>query len=256
VAEGTTLDLFFDGQLTLRQPANGHRIGTDAMLLVALARTLQGQRAADFGAGAGAAGLGLTLLDKDRHVVLVEQDATVAAMARENVERNNLGDVSRVAEADVTSAASMRAAGIGPASLDLVIMNPPFLGEGKSRVSPIVYRRSAHVMPEGGLGAWVKAARRTLVPGGWLAMIHRADAIGDVLAQLATGFGSIRLMPIQPSANAPATRLLVAARTQSKAPTVIWPALVLHEADGAFTPSAKAIHAGTADFSGTRAAGG
>ncbi len=256
MAESTTLDLFFDGQLILRQPADGHRIGTDAVLLVALARTLPGARVADFGAGAGAAGLGLALLDARRQVALVECDAAIAALARENIERNTLGGITRVAEADITSASSMSATGIGPASLDLVIMNPPFLAEGKARVSPVAYRQSAHVMPQGGLGAWIKAARRALVPGGWLAMIHRADAIGDVLGEMATGFGSIMLMPVLPNANASATRLLIAARTQSKTPTEIRPALVLHGADGAFTPSAKAIHAGTADISGTRAAGG
>jgi tRNA1(Val) A37 N6-methylase TrmN6 len=254
VADSTTLDHFFDGKLILRQPADGHRIGTDAMLLVALARSLPGARVADFGAGAGAAGLGLARLEPARHVTLVEQDMAIAALARENVERNDLSATTRVVEADLTQASAMRESGIATNSLDMVMMNPPFLIEGRARLSPVAYRRAAHVMPEDGLAAWVKAARRALVPGGWLVMIHRADAIGDVLSQLATGFGAIALTPVHSSSATTATRLLVMARTQSKAPTVIRPALVVHEADGSFTPAAKAIHAGLADVSGRHAA--
>jgi tRNA1(Val) A37 N6-methylase TrmN6 len=250
VGEATTLDTFFGGRLHIRQPADGHRVGTDAMLLLALARSLSGQRVADFGAGAGVAGLGLAMLEPERKLTLVERDASIAALAHENSERNELLVNTRIVQADLTSAKAISAAGIDPASLDLVMMNPPFLIEGRARLSPVDYRRAAHAMTEDGLGNWIKAARRALVPGGWLALIHRADAVGDVLAHLATGFGAVSITPVHPVVAAPANRILVAARMQSKAPIEIRPALVLHDPDGAFTPLATAIHNGDARLYG------
>ncbi len=81
-------------------------------------------------------------------------------------------------------------------------------------------------------------------------LIHRPDAIEDVLAALRPGFGAIALRPVHAYADRPATRILVLARKGARAlPLSIVPALVLHETGGAFTPLAAAIHRGDAELS-------
>ena len=54
-------DAFLGGRLLLRQPADGHRIGTDAVLLAAAAPGDFSGLAIDAGAGVGAAGLALAI---------------------------------------------------------------------------------------------------------------------------------------------------------------------------------------------------
>jgi tRNA1(Val) A37 N6-methylase TrmN6 len=248
-----TRDAFLNGRITLTQPASGHRIGTDAVLLLALARgLLRGQegevRAVDFGAGAGLVGLGLALLESRVTATLIERDGAVAELAEVN--RLALaGDIaarSKVLQGDVTQLGTTAFAPELRGALDLVAMNPPYLTIGAARLSPSAYRASSHAQLHDQPLEWFRAARRVLKPGGHLALIHRADALPAILAGLEAGFGRIRITPVYPREDADATRILVTARLQSKAPAAIGPALILHAADGAFTPSAQALHLGSA----------
>ncbi len=253
-----TLDRLLDGRLTLRQPARGHRAGTDAILLAALARRLMGThprpglRIADFGAGVGSAGLALAVMEPSALVTLLEREPFLADQARANAAANAPGRAD-VIEADLTDARALREAGMPPASVDIVMMNPPFFEAGAVRASPNPQRRASHVMGTGSgregagsgqesLGDWMTAARRALAPKGQLALIHRAEALGDVLAALTKGFGAIRILPVQPDACAPAHRILVSAALGARTPLTLLPPLALHNGDGAFTPAAEAIH--------------
>ncbi|MGL5117305.1 MAG: methyltransferase, partial [Beijerinckiaceae bacterium] len=78
----TTEDAFLDGRLILTQPAKGHRIGTDALLLAA-ATDARG-RVCDLGAGIGAVGLALRLAGTE-DVVLVEREPVFLACAEVNI---------------------------------------------------------------------------------------------------------------------------------------------------------------------------
>ena len=238
----TTIDALLDGRLSLRQPAKGHRAGTDALLLAALARSLPGDHVADFGSGVGTAGLALALFEPLRRVILAEIDPDQAGLAQENIIRNQLEGRVSVVIADLTLPAAMRAAGLGEGAVDLVIMNPPFFDPAHTRSSPVAQRRGAHHMPSGDLAHWLKGARRCLKPKGHVAMIHRADALEQIMMAMKPGFGRITIRPVYPREGKPAHRLLVSARLNSKTPTVILPGLVLHDQDGSFTPQAEAIH--------------
>ena len=128
---------------------------------------------------------------------------------------------------------------------DLVLTNPPYLDPTRSRLPEDDRRRAAYAMPADGLAAWIAVAATCLKPGGLLVLIHRADAVPDLLAACRPLFGNVVLLPILPQADRPARRVLIRARKGSGAPFAIAPPLVLH-ADGAFTPLAAAIHRGEA----------
>jgi tRNA1(Val) A37 N6-methylase TrmN6 len=60
-------------------------------------------------------------------------------------------------------------------------------------------------------------------------MIWRADGLGEVLAALDRGFGSLAILPVHGSVKMPAIRLLVRAIKGGRAPTQIHAALVLND---------------------------
>ena len=248
---GTSLDLFLGGRLALRQLTTGHRAGTDAVLLAAAAGGPQGL-VMDAGAGVGAAGLALALRAPACFVRCIEIDPEAAALARENIAGNALERRADCVEADLLLAKSRRAAGLAEASAALVITNPPFLEAARSRVSPDPQRALAHAAPpppEGGepfLARWLRACAALLAPGGRIVIIHRADALDLLLAAMKSRFGGLRLLPVQPRADAPAIRILASAVKGSRAPLSLLPPLVLHGPDGRFTAQAEAIHKGEA----------
>ena len=77
-------------------------------------------------------------------------------------------------------------------------------------------------------------------------MIHRPEALPDVLAAFGDRLGAVAIRPVHPRADADAIRLLIFGVKGSKAPLRLAPAIALHEASGEFTPLAAAIHRGEA----------
>ena len=96
------------------------------------------------------------------------------------------------------------------------------------------------------LEAWIVASLALLAPGGRFVMIHRPEALSAILAAIGRRLGGVALLAVHPRAEQSAHRLLVAGVKGSKAPLRIAPPLVLHQASGAFTARAEAIHRGEA----------
>lgn len=226
-----TEDAFLGGQLRLRQPKSGHRVGHDAMLLAAATSAHSGDRVADLGAGVGAAGLAVAKRVAGIDLVLVEIDTVLADLARGNAAANAI--VADVIALDVTSAAgAFAAAGLPPDSVDIVLMNPPFNDSVRHRASPDKAREIAHVATAATLEGWIHASRRILKSGGVLTLIWRADGLAEVLAELDRGFGGLTILPVHGDAAAPAIRVLVRAIKGGKAPPRILAALMLNDKPG------------------------
>jgi len=221
-------DAFLGGQLRLKQKRSGHRAGHDAILLAAATQAQAGDRVVDLGAGIGTAGLALARRVGAIGLSLVEIDPELAALARANAAANAIDAEAIVL--DVTADAQAFAAhGLVPDSVDVVLMNPPFNDPARHRGSPDQMRHTAHVATEETLTAWVHAARRILRSNGALTLIWRADGIADVLAALSRGFGSLAIMPVHGDAGRPAIRVLVRAVKGGRAPTRLFPGLVLND---------------------------
>jgi tRNA1(Val) A37 N6-methylase TrmN6 len=102
-------------------------------------------------------------------------------------------------------------------------------------------KAAANAMPAGALERWARFAAAMLRPGGALTLIHRPDALEELLAALARRFGGVVLLPVHPRAGEPASRLLVRAVKGSRAPLQLRPGVVLHNADHSFRPQIEAI---------------
>jgi tRNA1(Val) A37 N6-methylase TrmN6 len=154
---------------------------------------------------------------------------------------------AQIIEADILAPPrERRRSGLLAESADVIATNPPFLEAGRSRSSPDAARAAAHQLPEGGIERWIAVCADLLKPRGRLGLIHRADRLSDCLRHLERAFGGVVVKSVHPRPDEPASRIVITAVKGSRAPLSIAPPLVLHGADGRFTPEAEAIHRGEA----------
>ncbi|HEY7548485.1 MAG TPA: methyltransferase [Hyphomicrobiaceae bacterium] len=235
-------DAFLGGRLRILQPGTGYRAGLDAVLLAATVEARRGAQVLDVGAGVGVVGLCVAHRLPDVRVTLVERDARLAALARRNVERNDLGARVRVVEADL-----LRPLGANPElaagaeSYDHVLANPPFHVEGRGTAAGDPVKAAANAMPAGTLDRWARFLAAMARPSGLVTLIHRADALAEVLAALEGRFGGTVVVPVHPQDRQPAARVLVRAVKGSRAPLELLPGLILHNADHSFRPGIAAV---------------
>jgi tRNA1(Val) A37 N6-methylase TrmN6 len=234
-----TEDAFLDGRVTLLQPEHGFRAGADSVLVAAAVAGANEARVLEIGCGVGAALLVCAALNPRWRFVGVERAALDADLARRNAAANGAGARVSIVEADALAEVGLD---LGD-SFDAAFCNPPFNARG---AAPDESRAHAHVS-EHPIGAWVKALANRLRGGAHLTMVHRAEALGAILAALDGRLGGVRVMPVHSFADQPAHRVLVRATKGSRAALVMLPALVLHARDGAkHTPEAEAILRGRA----------
>ena len=232
-ASDTTDDAILGGRLRLKQQKRGHRVGHDAILLAAATGARPGDHVVDLGAGVGAAGLALAARVGETTVTLVERDPALAALARENADRNDMAGRVQVAELDVADPReAFAAAGLAGGTIDWVMMNPPFNDPAQTNASPDPARRAAHTASPVDLPDWIAAAAWLLHSAGSLVLIWRADGLADVLSALPPQFGGIALVPVHGRPGQPAIRVVARASKGSRAPLSIFPALMLNGADG------------------------
>lgn len=227
-----TDDTLLGGRVRLRQPADGYRAAIDPVLLAAACGN-GAETALDLGCGAGAASLALLARLPQVRVTGIEIDAHLAALARDNAAANGWADRFAAIAGDVVQHAAT--------CFDLALCNPPYLDAARADPSPDPDKRRADVEGELPLAGWVAAALRALKPRGTLVFVQRADRLADLLAALEGRAGETVVFPLWPRAGMPAKRILVRARKGVRTPLVLAGGLVLHEADGRFTPQTEAI---------------
>jgi tRNA1(Val) A37 N6-methylase TrmN6 len=250
-----TVDAFQRGRFSLVQPmAGAHRAGMDALVLAAAVPGTFAGQVADFGAGAGAAGFAVAARLAGASVVLVEREPQMADCAARSIALPANADLAgrvRLLAADVAlSGAQRRAAGLPDHAFDFVVMNPPF-NDPRDRAAAGALRRAAHVAPSALFDAWLRSAAAVLRPGGGVAVIARPEQIGAILAAANDRFGGLEILPVHPTPERAAIRIVVRGRRGSRARLAIAPPLVLQDRPGG-APSARAeaIAAGEAGLFG------
>ncbi len=235
-------DAFLGGQLQLLQPEAGHRAGLDAVMLAAAAPVLPGARVLDAGCGMGVVGLCIAARVSDCTVHGLDINAGLVALANENAARNRLSERYHAVAADLMGPQrAIEAAGLARESFDVVVANPPFHGEGRATAAPAADRARANVMPEGGLETWIRFMTTMTKPGGRIVMVHRAEALGELLDLLDGRFGAISVFPLYPRDGEPAHRVIISGRKASRAGLTLKQGMVIHGDGQQFTPQAEAV---------------
>ena len=253
-APEVTEDRLLNGRVRLRQPAEGYRAAIDPVFLAAAVPHSQGRDAGgdgggplsvlDLGCGVGAAALCLLARLPEAAVTGLEMQPRLAALARDNAALNGQSESFRVVEGDITDRAALADAQTGTHSIsggfDEVLCNPPHQ-RAVMAAAPEPAKALANRESGAGLSDWVAAALAHVRPKGAVTFIHRADRLEDLLAALAGRAGGVTVFPLWPKPGAPARRVLVRARKDSRAPLTLAAGLVLHRPDGGFTPEADGV---------------
>ena len=232
-------DGFLGEKLRLRQPTDGFRSGHDAVLLAAMANPPQGGHVAELGSGAGVASLCFVARRSDAHVIGIEFDGEMVALAQANAAANNLGARAQFRQGDVAGAfGDLR---LVANSFDEVIANPPFHEAGTVSEMTHEGKARAHIGMEGTLDSWVKCACALTRAGGHISFIHRADALDRLLTVMPKRLGDLHVLPIMPKPKTPATRVLVRGKRDARAPVTLLPPLILQDENGESSAAAEAV---------------
>jgi len=223
-------DMLLGGRVRLMQPREGFRAAVDPVLLAAFIPARAGDAVLEAGCGSGAAFLCLAARVPGVSILAVERDATLVELAARNADLN--GATARVLAMDVRTSLAGR--------LDHAFANPPFWPAGTP--SPTPARRAAAHEADATLGEWIMALARPLRHLGTVSLVLPAARFADAAAGLrAAGCGAVRLLPLWPRAGVAAKRVLIQGRRGGRGADTLLPGLVLHGADGGWTPAAEAV---------------
>jgi len=225
-SENTTL---LNGRVKLRQSLEGLRASMDSVLLAAAVKAKTGESILDMGCGTGA--VGLCAHERLKHLSLsltgIDVQDKMIAIARGNATDN--GVQGEYIIGDVADKSLFKAE-----AFDHIVMNPPYYTKGERLQSPDPAREAAYT---GDLEIWIGSALHWLKQGGSLSIIHRADALNDILFYAQRKFGAIEVWPIHSKPNDPAIRVIVKMVRNRKTPLTMHPPIVMFDDEG--NPSLK-----------------
>ena len=127
-----TRDSFFDGRIRLAQPRRGYRYSIDAVILANGVNPKPGQTLVDLGTGCGIIPLILAFRCPAIRIWGIELQASLAAVAEENIRENHLASTVTIVCADMRAVAPES---IG-APVDIVVSNPPYRRGRSGRINP------------------------------------------------------------------------------------------------------------------------
>lgn len=233
----TTDDRLLDGRIVLRQPAKGYRAAIDPLLLAGAVPARGADRVLDLGCGAGAGALALAARLPQARVTGVERDPALAGLFAQNIRINGFDDRLKAVTGDIAALAPELRDG----RFDHAMMNPPYLEALGGTPSPDPRKQRACVEGAARLADWIEAGLAGVRRKGSITVIHRAERLDDIIALLHGRAGGVIVFPLWPKAGKAAKRVIVSAFKGVRSPAEMSPGLVLHRADGAFTPETDAI---------------
>ena len=233
--EGVSVDDFLGGAIKLVQPRDGYRVSMDTVMLAACVPAKAGERIIEGGVGSAGAALCLARRVPGAVVHGIDIQDDMLAFARRNIAYNALEDQVTVAKGCITDLS-------GPeATYDHVMVNPPYLADGKGIRPPIASKGLAHMDSSAALKDWVRFYLYRVKNRGTVSIIYRADRVDEVIAQLYRRVGELKIMPLWPRFGAPAKRVIIQGRKGVHGTASILPGLALHGDVERYTKEAKAI---------------
>lgn len=229
-------DYLLDRKVKIFQPDDGYHASSDAVLLAsAVGGVKRNDNILDVGSGTGAVALCLAQRLKEHNISVcgLELQPRLAELANLSAATNQF-DFVRFINADIKDNP------LPFCSFAHVVSNPPYAE--KDLPSPNDSKAAAHNFSSvPNLGEWIKFCIKMIRPQGRFYMINRTEALDEILYHLHGRLGGIRILPLVSKIGQNAKRVIMTARKDCKAPTVLLPPLIIHKSEGGHTPEAEAI---------------
>lgn len=246
-------DLYFNGQVVIKQPLDGYRSNLDTVLLSASIESNARGRLLDLGCGVGTAFLLAAYRSPELSVVGLDCFEACVSLAQDNIGVNAMqsrahavyGDVlnMRWARSEVVLKGCAGGDVLAEGTFDYVIMNPPYFIDKTTCLPSSLYKRQAFFAKEGDMHVWSKVAYQALKHKGTLYVIQSASRLAEVVASMAPLFGGVTLLPLQSKEGGEVKRFLIKARKNTKEPSKVLSSFVLHH-EGGYTQKMDKILSG------------
>jgi len=237
IATDSSLTTLLGGRVQLLQPINGYRTAIDAVFLAAFCLAKNNDHVLDVGCGNGSVGFCLAARQRHVHVTGLEVQSEFSALAEQGVIANSFDRRFRIFNGDLLAPPR----DILDTLYDHVIANPPYMKSSDGNQPKYANQITATVEGNASLGDWLSFLLKRTKPGGTVTVIHRADRLPDIMAWFRDHHASLTVLPILPTNNVAANRVLVRAVKSSKARFQLQQGLVVHDGNGDYSEMALKI---------------
>jgi len=225
-----TIDDFLGGKVRLKQTQ--YRATSDAVLLASAVPAKSGQSVLDVGCGSGAVVLCLMARVERLQAYAIDNQEQMVQSAKENAVLN----AQQVCVEKIDIANPPKA--WREKQFDHVFTNPPYFTETPARQNQITAKAHQQTIA---LDTWLDFCIKRVKPKGTLTIIHRAEAVPQILSLLQNRMGKIVLIPLYPKKNTPPKRVIIQATKASKTPFILHTGFVLHNDDDSRTEWAENV---------------
>ena len=212
--------------LTILQNEGSLAFGTDAYLLFAYMRRAAKDSACEFGAGSGVISLLAAAKQTFKHIKAMEVQENIAALAKQNVEKNGFSEKIDVICTDIRHADKKFNGNFG-----VIFSNPPYMtaSSGKINVNAADSISRHEIM--GTIEDFASAASRLLKFGGLFYVVYRPDRMAELLYVCKKhGLEPKRMTLVYPTANhVPCLMLLEAKKGSAEGMNVTKPLIIYRE---------------------------
>ncbi|MBE6449535.1 MAG: methyltransferase domain-containing protein [Alphaproteobacteria bacterium] len=225
-----TIDDFLGGKIRLKQ--GDYRATSDAVLLASAVPVKDNQTVLDVGCGTGAVALCIKARVPKAQITGIEIQQEMANLACENAHLNSME--FEVVNADVLNPPKTWK----ERQFHHVVTNPPYFSETPQRDNKITAIAHAQQVP---LSKWLDFCIKKVRAKGTLTIIHRTQAVPEILSILNGRMGKITLIPLWPKDGVPPKRVIIQATMNLKSAFVLHQGIVLHNADNTRTQQTEEI---------------
>lgn len=237
-------DYLLDKKVKMYQKEDGYKTSSDAVLIASLIDNLSDDaKILDVGSGCGGISLCLAYRFPKAKIYGFELQADLVELSNLSAKENRFSNLEYICH-NITAKKTPLTAN----SFEHVITNPPYEKNGTK--SPNKSKALAHNQ-ELLLEEWLKFCLKMLKPYGFLYLIHRAEALEEILSILQGKVGNICVVPVYSREGQNAKRVMIMAQKTSKAPLKILPPLVVHTQNGHTKAAEQILRDGKSFFKST-----
>ena len=231
-----SLDTFYRGRILVLQRKNGFRFSLDAPLLADFISTREGDELLEVGTGCGIISL-LLSLKPFKHILALEVQPALVALARRNVLLNNLEGRVTILQKDFRQYQPYR-------KFDIIFSNPPYIRRHSGFLSPSEEKNIAKHELLCSLEELLSFTRYWLKETGSAFFIFPDSRRAEFEQELEKQGLKLRTSrSVHPRENEPANFFLAECAFSAEVCRTI-PPLILYGPEGRYTPEAEEIFAG------------